>query len=51
MVLFDIVPCSSPMISSAVYKSFEDKLVLAYLSKDDPNETVLVHDYSVNSIT
>lgn len=50
-VLFDIVPCSSPVISSAIYKSFEDKLVLAYLSKDDPNETVLVHDYSVNSTT
>lgn len=45
------MPCSSPVISSAIYKSFEDKLVLAYLSRDDPNETVLVHDYSVNAAT
>ena len=39
------------MISSAIYKSFEDKLVLAYLSKEDPSETVLVHEYSINSTT
>jgi len=47
--LYDIIPCSNPIISSAIYKSFEDKIVLAYLSKDDPGETILVHDYSVSS--
>lgn len=49
--LYDIVPCSSPLISSAIYKRFEQKLVIAYLSKDDPEETVMVHDYSVNPTT
>ena len=49
--LFDIIPCSSPIISSSIYKSFEDKLVLAYLSRDDPGETVIVHDFSINAST
>ena len=49
--LFDIVPCSSPVISSAIYRRFADSLVLAYLSLDDPAETVHVHDYSFNATT
>lgn len=47
--LYDIIDCSNPAISSAIYKSYEDKLVLAYLSKDDPLETLQVHDYCVSS--
>lgn len=49
--LHDIVPCSTPAISSAILKTLQEKLVLAYLSKEDPDETVYVHDYSRSSAT
>ena len=46
--LYDIVPCSYSSISSAIYRSYEKKLVLSYVSKNDPGETVEVHDYTIN---
>ena len=45
--LYDIVKCNFPSVSSAIYRHFEDRLVLAYLSLSDERETIEVHDYSV----
>ena len=49
--LYDIVACSEASISSAIYRFYEQKLVLAYLSQADSSETVEVHDYSVSKRT
>jgi len=46
--LYDIVPCSNSPLSSAIFKSYDQKLVLAYLSRSDPGETIEVHDYAPN---
>ena len=49
--LYDIVPCTFSCISSAIYKNHEQRLVLAYLSREDPGEKLLVHDYAINPQT
>ena len=36
-----------PVISSAVYRKFEKRIVLAYLNVKEPGEIVEVHDYTV----
>jgi len=49
--LYDIVSCSQASISSAIYRSYEQRVVLAYLSASDSGESLQVHDYSVSKRT
>ena len=49
--LYDIVPCSQSTINSAILRSLEEKLVISYLAKEDPGETVYVHDYCISPHT
>ena len=45
--LYDIVHCFEPSISSAIYRTYEQRIVIAYLSAEDPGETIEVHDYTL----
>ena len=45
--LFDIVSCCKPHISSAISRTHNQKLVLAYLKEATNQETIEVHDYSI----